>query len=55
MRPRAQIVWWPRRYSGDDYGNPCPDWADTVAGVMRTYFRSGPSVRWKDALEAVGR
>lgn len=46
---------WQRRYCVDGDGNPCPGWADTVAGVMRTYFRSGPGVRWKDALEAVGR
>lgn len=46
---------WQRRYCVDDYGNPCPGWADTVAGVMRTYFRSGPGLMWRDALAAVGR
>lgn len=46
---------WERRYCVNDVGDPCPGWADTVAAVMRVYFRSGPGVRWRDALEAVGR
>ncbi len=46
---------WERRYCVNEAGDPCPGWADVVAGVMRQYFRSGPGVRWRDALEAVGR
>lgn len=53
----ADDTWgvWQRRYCVDPRGDPCPTWGSEVAGIIRQYFRSGPGLRWRDALEAVGR
>lgn len=48
--PNAQTV-----YDLHGYCVNCPTWGSSIEQIGRQWFRSGPGVRWKDALEAVGR
>ncbi|MCL4836437.1 MAG: hypothetical protein KJ058_00540 [Thermoanaerobaculia bacterium] len=48
--PNADTV-----YDLHGYCVACPTWASDIERIARQWFRSGPGVRWRHALEAVGR